>query len=146
MYVKGQRSRHALDHEARQRLTHNEKAIANDLTSNKQPSHRGFTQTQPVRLAADSRCQAWCNGGEAACREQGARGSQPGEAVACTSYLRFWGKITMAAAILVPFPEAVVPVRPTMSESQNSVVSIYGDYGADHSAPIATRVRIHHRP
>ena len=36
------------------------------------------------------------------------------EAVACTSYLRFWGKITMAAAILVPFPEAVVPVRPTM--------------------------------
>ena len=70
------------------------------------------------------------------------------EAVACTSYLRFWGKITMAAAILVPFPEAVVPVRPTMSESQNSVVSIYGDYayGADHSAPIATRVRIHHRP
>ena len=44
--------------------------------------------------------------------------------VLSTSYLRFWGKITMAAAILVPFPEAVVPVRPTMSEYQKSDRSI----------------------
>ena len=38
---------HKVQDEARQRLAHNEKAIANDLTSNEQPSHRGFTQTQP---------------------------------------------------------------------------------------------------
>ena len=45
----------------------------------------------------------------------------------------------MASSILVPFPEAVRPVRPTMSESQNSVLSICRNAPPDHVAPIAVR-------
>ena len=48
--------------------------------------------------------------------------------MACTSYLRFWGKITMAAAILVPFPEAVVPVRPTMTPMSANIKNLIGQF------------------
>ena len=117
---------HKVQDEAPQRLAHNEKAIANDLTSNEQPSHRGFTQTQPGE-AGGGFAKPGMVQRRRSCLSRTGRMRKPAWR-SCGVYilLAFLGKITMAAAILVPFPEAVVPVRPTMSESRDSVPSDHG--------------------
>ena len=95
---------HKVQDEAPQRLAHNEKAIANDLTSNEQPSHRGFTQTQPGEAGGGFAKPGMVQRRRSCLSRTGCMRKPACEAVACTSYLRFWGKITMAAAILVPSP------------------------------------------